>query len=82
MKPNITWIAYFACALAFATPSPAADAEAESAIRAIVAEQAAAWTAGDGVKYASHVSSEVSFTNLFGMVMYGAPAFTTPRPTS
>ena len=77
MKPNITWIAFIACALAIAAPSPAADAEAEAAIRAIVAEQAAAWNAGDGAKYASHVSSEVSFTNLFGMVMYGASAFTT-----
>ncbi len=48
---------------------------AEAAIRAIVAEQVVAWNAGDGKSYASHVSSDVSFTNLFGMVMYGATAF-------
>jgi uncharacterized protein (TIGR02246 family) len=51
------------------------DASAEAAIRAIVAEQAAAWNKGDGPGYARHVAPEVSFTNLFGMVMYGAPAF-------
>ena len=53
----------------------AQDAAAEAAIRAIVAEQAAAWDAGDGARYASRVASEASFTNLFGMVMYGKPAF-------
>jgi uncharacterized protein (TIGR02246 family) len=76
MKPTTTWIAFFACALVLAAPSWGADAEADAAIRAIVLEQAAAWNAGDGARYASHVSSEVSFTNLFGMVMYGASAFT------
>ena len=53
----------------------AQDAAAEAAIRAIVAEQAAAWDAGDGARYASRVAPEASFTNLFGMVMYGKPAF-------
>jgi uncharacterized protein (TIGR02246 family) len=53
----------------------AADPEAEAAIRRIVAEQVIAWDAGDGTAYASHVAPDVSFTNLFGMVMYGAPAF-------
>jgi uncharacterized protein (TIGR02246 family) len=57
------------------TPLPAQDATAEAAIRAIIAEQVDAWNAGDGARYASHVAPEVSFTNLFGMVMYGAPAF-------
>ena len=51
------------------------DASAEAAIRAIVAEQAAAWNRGDGPGYARRVAPDVSFTNLFGMVMYGAPAF-------
>jgi len=32
-------------------------------------------TAGDARGYASHLAPEASFTNLFGMVMYGAPAF-------
>ncbi len=58
--------------------SPAAslqDSEPEAAIRAIVAEQVVAWNAGDARAYAAHVAPEVSFTNLFGMVMYGTPAF-------
>ena len=55
--------------------SPGSDAAAEAAIRSIVADQVTAWNAGDGKRYASHLASEVSFTNLFGMVMYGAPAF-------
>jgi uncharacterized protein (TIGR02246 family) len=53
----------------------AQDATAEAAIRTIVAEQVVAWNAGDGTRYASHLAPEASFTNLFGMVMYGAPAF-------
>lgn len=52
------------------------DTAAEAQIRAIVAAQVAAWDAGDGVAYARDVAAGVSFTNLFGMVMYGAPAFT------
>ena len=51
------------------------DAPAETAIRAIIAEQAEAWNAGDGTRYANHLAPDASFTNLFGMVMYGAPAF-------
>jgi uncharacterized protein (TIGR02246 family) len=42
---------------------------------AIIAEQVDAWNAGDGTRYANHLAPDVSFTNLFGMVMYGAPAF-------
>ena len=53
----------------------AQDAAAEAAIRGIIADQAAAWDAGDGARYASRVAPEASFTNLFGMVMYGQPAF-------
>lgn len=53
----------------------AQEAVSEAAIRAIVADQAAAWNAGDGQGYAKHVAADASFTNLFGMVMYGAPAF-------
>jgi uncharacterized protein (TIGR02246 family) len=51
------------------------NAAAEAAIRAIIAEQAEAWNAGDGEGYAGHLAPDASFTNLFGMVMYGAPAF-------
>lgn len=53
----------------------AQDAAAETAIRAVIAEQVVAWNAGDGSRYASHLAPDASFTNLFGMVMYGAPAF-------
>jgi uncharacterized protein (TIGR02246 family) len=47
----------------------------EGPIRTIVAAQASAWNAGDGAAFAKDVAPDVSFTNLFGMVMYGAPAF-------
>jgi uncharacterized protein (TIGR02246 family) len=59
--------------------APVVDAEAasEAAIRTIVADQAAAWNAGDATRYARHVAPNASFTNLFGMVIYGAPAFVT-----
>jgi uncharacterized protein (TIGR02246 family) len=58
-----------------AGPSSSQEAQAEAAIRAIVAAQAAAWSAGDARGFAEHIAPDVSFTNLFGMVMYGAPAF-------
>src|SRR5258708_4291034 len=54
----------------------AQDQQAEAPIRAIIAAQAAAWDAGDGTAYAKDLAPGASFTNLFGMVMYGAPAFT------
>jgi uncharacterized protein (TIGR02246 family) len=51
------------------------DAAGEASIRKIVAEQVDAWNAGDGAAYARHLAPDAAFTNLFGMVMYGAPAF-------
>jgi uncharacterized protein (TIGR02246 family) len=57
------------------TVVPAKDAEAEALIRRIVADQVTAWDAGDGTAYARDIAPDVSFTNLFGMVMYGATAF-------
>lgn len=48
----------------------------EAPIRALIAAQAAAWDAGDAELYAKDVAPDASFTNLFGMVMYGASAFT------
>jgi uncharacterized protein (TIGR02246 family) len=57
------------------TEAHAQDATSETAIRAIVAEQVAAWNAGDGEAYARHLAPDASFTNLFGMVMYGKSAF-------
>ena len=53
----------------------AQDAAAEAAIRRIIAAQAVAWDQGDGASYARQVAPGVSFTNLFGMVMYGKEAF-------
>lgn len=70
-------LTYAVLVMTIAAPLAAAAQEnaAETPIRAIVAEQAAAWNAGDGAGYGARLSPEVSFTNLFGMVMYGAPAF-------
>jgi len=69
-------IGLLACAWLFSANTLAAqDATAEAAIRAIVAAQAAAWDAGDGQRYAERLAPEAAFTNLFGMVMYGKPAF-------
>ena len=56
-------------------PGQARNATSETAIRTIVADQVVAWNAGDGQAYAEHVAPDVSFTNLFGMVMYGKAAF-------
>ena len=61
--------------LALLPLAASADEAGEAAIRAIVAEQVTAWNAGDGAAYARHLAPEAAFTNLFGMVMYGAPAF-------
>jgi len=57
------------------TSHPQIDARAETEIRHIVADQVTAWDAGDGERYASAVAPDVSFTNIFGMVMYGRAAF-------
>lgn len=54
----------------------AQNAATDAPIRAIVAGQVVAWNAGDGVAFARHIAPEVSFTNIFGMSMSGAPAFT------
>lgn len=53
----------------------AQEAASEAPIRAIVADQVLAWNAGSGQDYARHLAPEASFTNLYGMVLYGAPAF-------
>ena len=68
-------ISMMLCAAGAATALYAQDAPSEAAIRAIVADQVVAWNAGDGGAYARHLAPEASFTNLFGMVMYGKPAF-------
>jgi len=53
----------------------AADPTGETTIRKIVDDQVKAWNAADGNAYAAHFAAEGSFTNLFGMVMYGRAAF-------
>lgn len=53
----------------------AQEGTAEAPIRAIVADQVVAWNAGAGQAFARHLAPNASFTNVFGMVMYGAPAF-------
>lgn len=73
-----TWS--MALLLVLLTPATGAPVHAqqtadEAAIRAIVAEQAQAWDRGDAAGYAKHVAPDASFTNLFGMVMYGAEPF-------
>jgi uncharacterized protein (TIGR02246 family) len=55
--------------------SLAQDAASEAQIRAVIADQVVAWNTGDGNAYARQLAPDASFTNLFGMVMYGAPAF-------
>ncbi len=69
------WMTLLLWSLCAAPAAFAQDPQAEASIRAIIAEQAAAWNAGDGTAYAKHVADDVSFTNLFGTVVYGAPAF-------
>jgi uncharacterized protein (TIGR02246 family) len=60
--------------LAQSAQTPAGDSP-EQQIRAIVADQARSWNAGDGRGFASAMSQDLSFTNLFGMVMFGREAF-------
>jgi len=55
--------------------SLAQDTASEAPIRAIVADQVVAWNAGNGQAYARHLAPDASFTDLFGMVLYDAPAF-------
>jgi uncharacterized protein (TIGR02246 family) len=64
-------------ALAQQPPSspPPGDASDEAAIRTIVAEQVVAWNTGDGKRYAERLAPDASFTNIYGMVMYGSSAF-------
>ena len=68
-------IATLLCATASTATVQVQHASAEAAIRAIVADQVVAWNAGDGEAYARRLAPDASFTNLFGMVMYGKPAF-------
>lgn len=55
-----------------ATGSHAAD---EARIRAIVAEQVAAWNVGDEKAFSRSFADDGSFTNIRGTVFYGHQAF-------
>lgn len=69
---TLTWVlALFVHASVAAAQTPAAEVQ----IRALVAAQEKAWNAGDGDAYSKDVSSDVAFTNIFGMVMYGGADF-------
>ena len=58
-----------------AAPAAAQAPTDEAQIRAIVAEQVAAWNAGDGVAFSKSFAPEGSFTNIRGTVFYGHKAF-------
>jgi len=73
--PQLIAVTLIVVALGPAAATLAQDVASEAPIRRIVAEQVAAWDAGDGPGYARHLAPDASFTNLFGMVMYGATAF-------
>lgn len=70
------FVFFFALLAIFSFTAFGQAKQAEEPIRAIISAQAAAWNAGDGSAFAKDVAAEVSFTNLFGMVMYGASPFT------
>jgi len=52
-----------------------AQTAGEAQIRAIIAEQAAAWNVGDAKAFSSHFADDGSFTNIRGTVFYGQQAF-------
>lgn len=67
----------FLLSLVATTAVSAQSATSEDEIRGIVSGQVAAWNAGDGNAYAQYLALDASFTNIFGMVMYGRQAFAT-----
>ena len=75
MKKIAASVVVVAVACVAATVAASRDESPETAIRSLVAAQAAAWDAGDATAYAKDIAPEVSFTNLFGMVMYGHKSF-------
>jgi uncharacterized protein (TIGR02246 family) len=54
----------------------AEEADSEKQIRALVAEQVDAWNAGDARRWVRAASPEISFTNIYGAVRFGAADFT------
>jgi uncharacterized protein (TIGR02246 family) len=72
-------LAGIAAAASLAAPVVASAAQSRSAdeaqIQAIVAEQVAAWNAGDATAFSKSFAEEGSFTNIRGTVFYGHKAF-------
>ena len=56
-------------------PGQAAPAADEERIRGIIAEQVAAWNAGDAKAFSASFAENGSFTNIRGSVFYGHRAF-------
>ena len=73
MLRHVTLVLALAASAAPTARTQSTDPEA--IIRGIVADQATAWNRGNAEAIASRVAPDVSFTNLFGMVIYGKPAF-------
>ena len=68
------WSRVAAAQLAASSARPAHAAD-DVRIRAIVAEQVAAWNAGDARTFSLHFAEDGSFTNIQGAVFYGHRAF-------
>ena len=73
MLRSVTFVLALAASAAPASSTQSTDPEA--IIRGIVADQATAWNGGNAEAFASRVAPEVSFTNIFGMILYGKAAF-------
>ena len=57
------------------TAMAAPKANDEAAVRAVVAEETAAWNVGDAKAYAAHFAEDGGFTNILGEVVFGKEAF-------
>lgn len=62
-------------ALFFAAQSGVESPGDDARIRAIVAEQVAAWNVGDAAAFSRSFTEDGSFTNIVGTVYYGHKAF-------
>jgi len=73
MAHTRTALVLILCGAAHATR--AAGAEDEAAIRKIIADEIAAWNAGDAKAYAARFAEHGTFTNIYGMFFEGHKAF-------
>jgi uncharacterized protein (TIGR02246 family) len=70
------WPSTVAAQQATGTPTDASATPADEArIRASIAEQVAAWNAGDAKAFSASFAENGNFTNIRGMVFYGHRAF-------